>query len=686
MKQIELSTLKDLLHQTEDKIRNLDDNIAINAVIEDLVSSLIGSEYVSLWVFDETKATLLRERDYPSTRELSMLSQRGVMAKCFLTLSEGIFNYLASEKEYRVMMDNPDNIQMKSKIILPLVDSDQLVGMVTAYSSVKNIKNFDRNDMDLLKALAPFLIDVLYKMHPHIRAHASNRVFIAEHSVIDDAKIVQKVQVIQEHQSKQELSSENSEVLNFLANTVHDIRTPANTLFGFLDLLEEQIEDTNLLEYISNAKESAHYINELTTSILDTISSKREVQNSKKTRINPSKFFADICRSFSANMYSKALMFNVYIDPNIISEFLIDEIKLKRVMINLIGNAYKFTPSHESINVTVMFDKATSMLHVSVEDTGIGIAKEKQSEIFESFKQVVDESGNHLKGTGLGLAICAEYVKELGGALKLKSELNRGSKFYFSISVDVTNDKAMFAPLKQQNSTLAIILDMQKNRQVAKNIINFLTALNIEKESISIHKSVSNVPEKTTHIICFENQLNDDVTHFCKKNHTELLVMEESFLSMKSESNEINFVSQYGFYFNELYLFISKQRETKILVVDDDQINIVLIKSILKKEFCRIDSVMDGQSALKRLLDAAKEADPYTLVYIDKNMPKLSGYEVIQQYREFEKEHGVTPIYAVYISGDCIYDENEVKLFNKNVGKPFNKQEIKDALQSALEL
>jgi len=100
MEKIDAAELKDLLKETTGKIESAKDNIEINTIIENLVTSLMQSEYASLWAFDENKANLLRERSEGSVRELSMLDQRGVLAKCFLTLTGGIYNYLASEKEY----------------------------------------------------------------------------------------------------------------------------------------------------------------------------------------------------------------------------------------------------------------------------------------------------------------------------------------------------------------------------------------------------------------------------------------------------------------------------------------------------------------------------------------------------------------------------------------------------------
>ena len=312
MGKIDADELKDLLTDTTRKMKSADDNVAINTIVENLIVTAVDSEFASLWVFNESKALLLRERSEDSVRELSMLDQRGVLAKCFLTLSGGIYNYLASEKEYRPETDNPDEIRMKSKIIIPLLDDERLVGIVTAYSSIQKIKNFDEDDMELLETMVPFLINVIYRMHPEMKDDDTQRVYIGERLLQESKTVVKKVEAIEETKKTTETADAT---LTFLSNTVHDIRTPANTLYGFLELLEDQIDNSRLLQYIHNAKESAQFINELTTSILDRVSSQRERSQAKPVQISPTKFFADIAEIFSANMFNKEISFNVYIDP-----------------------------------------------------------------------------------------------------------------------------------------------------------------------------------------------------------------------------------------------------------------------------------------------------------------------------------------------------------------------------------
>ena len=121
----------------------------------------------------------------------------------------------------------------------------------------------------------------------------------------------------------------------------------------------------------------------------------------------------------------------------------------------------------------------------------------------------------------------------------------------------------------------------------------------------------------------------------------------------------------------------------KILIVDDDRINVQLIKAMLEDEFCQISTAMDGKIALNMLKTSVIENDPYSLVYLDKHMPELSGTEVVNELRKLEKKEKVKPAFVVSISGDAIEEDKKSKHFDMYVGKPFNKKGIKETLKQA---
>lgn len=681
MGRINSDELEELLNDTTKKIKSLDNNIKINTVIENLIIGVMDSEFASLWVFDEKKVVLLREREN-SIREISMLGQRGVLAKCFLTLSGGIYNYIASEKEYVQEIDNPDNARIKSKIIIPILDGERLIGLLTAYSSVKKIRNFSEDDMELLESMTPYLSNIIYQMHPNMRENPVQHAQMGQRLIQQSCNILEKSKEIEKNKMEVESSEET---LNFMSNTVHDIRTPANTLYGFLELLEEQLDNPRLLEYIHNAKESAEFINHLTTSILDRMSSQRERTKSEPVQLNPIRFFSKIADNFSANMSNKNINFNIFIDPLIPKEILLEDLILKRVIMNLISNAYKFTASNKTVDFSVEYKPGIESLGISIKDTGIGISKEKQEDIFKAFVQAEDDTNMQYGGTGLGLSISAQYVKDMGGELKIESELEVGSTFYFDLPIHIVNEKTVFETLHENRIKLSILLD-KKNVHTGKNLTRYLSKMGITNENIIPINNISNVSDNVTHLICFEGQYSDELLMWSKKNNVSLLVVEETFLSLVKcgEAKNINIISQYAYYANDLYTFLTNKGAIKVLIADDDRINIQLIRAILEDEFCQIETAMDGETALNMLESAVKGNEPYHLVYLDNHMPNFKGKEVLSQFRAFEKKANTRPVHAIYISGDAISDENKDSNFNAYIGKPFNKKMIKSTLNEAI--
>jgi signal transduction histidine kinase/CheY-like chemotaxis protein len=676
MKKIETQELRNLINDANNQIQELTDSADINAVVEDFVTLLLDCEYASLWIFDKDSASLFRYRDDENAvKEISMLGQQGVLAKCFFTLSSGIFNHIASQKEYIAEVDNPDNIRIKSKIVVPIIEGENFLGIITAYSSVYKLKNFNEDDLEILEAIIPFLKNAIYKIKPEIKSNSNkNDVYISNNLNNQTDKIIEKVEEIKTNSSQDnKFVFDNQQIIDFVSNTVHDIRTPANTLYGFLELLESQIKDKRLLQYIHNAKESATFINDLTTSILDSISSQRESKTAKDEIINPTKFFANIVQSFSANMYDKQITFNVYIDPSIPQKVEIKSLLLKRVLMNLINNAYKFTPKGKSIDVHIGYKPQFHELKIVVSDTGIGIAPEKQKEIFEAFKQASDDTKLQYGGTGLGLAISADYVSQLGGELKLKSELDVGSSFYFSIPLNIINPQPMYQKLAISHIKLGIIYD-KANVLSSRNILKYFMKDGLPKESVIPIRNIRNIPDGITHMICFQHLLSKDVIQAARENNIALLVVEEDFLSMTNKKqNDFIVISQYEYYADKLFEFISSNMPVRVLVADDDKINIQLLKAILRDEFCAIDTAIDGREALAKMKNALANENPYEVVFLDQHMPYLEGHQVLKAYKELESVSSHR-VYAVTISGNVQHQSRE--LFDEQISKPFNRNAI----------
>ena len=672
MKTTITSSIQSKLEQFRKKIKDSALHTETNKATEELISSIVDSEFASLWIYDQRRSVLLSKRYESRVRELSTLEKKGVMHKAFMTKEPGIYNNLPTEIEYDEINDNPDSIKMKGKIILPLVEKGRLIGIATAYSSSQRIENFSEHHLNLLRSISPYLVDSIYKMRSY---EGVDRRSSTDKRVED---IMEKVQELEEKKV-----APIDESLKYMAGAVHDIRTPANSLYGFLDLLEEKIEDIRLKEFVKNAKESASFINELTTSILDNASGKSVQAKPQNDLINTALFFSKISEIFISNMYNKHISFNIFIDPLAPREISIDSLKLKRIIMNLIGNAYKFTPKNECIEFSVRYKQKDKKLHIFVKDTGIGIAKEKQSKIFEAFKQAEDDTNDKYGGNGLGLSICAAYVKELGGELSIDSELEEGSVFYFEIPLESLSQESIFKPIENSSTKISILMN-KTNECSANNIARYLIKMGINRSEIKAVNKFENINAETTHLIAYQSQYTSKLLSFCKNSGIELMIVEEELFSidLTKREKESLVISQYSYFADVLYSFLDTNSMPRVLIVDDDRISVSLIKNILNSELCLIETTRNGETALELIERAVKCNNPYSLIYLDNFMPMMSGDEVVNTLRSLERKSRVQKAYVVSISGDFNHEKNSN--YDAYATKPFDKKEIRDIFRNSL--
>lgn len=656
------SDLLRLLNVASDHIAQTSDKKEIAKIIEKLLMDFSNSDYATLFLFDASQQKLFTVDE---EHILHMTAPEGITGEVFLTKKANFYNYLISEKSYSQEIDNPTRLKLKSQMVLPVVENDKLLGLVRLSRTLSTGTPYGRKDLDLLNSLHTFLPNVLHTLHADKQEQTS----------VDTAMVENDIKEAARHDE----GLDANDTMLFLSNIVHDIRTPANSLYGFLELIEEKVEDKRLKEFIKNAKESAQFINTLTDSILAQTKEKYTAQITKPTTVHSIRFFAQIANIFSADMSSKDIAYGIYLDPMMPMEIELDELKVKRVLINLLGNAYKFTPRGQRIDFKVKYVSEEKKLKITIADKGIGINPTRQKDIFNAFEQAEQDTSEHYGGTGLGLSISAKYVKELGGKLKLKSALGEGSRFHFSIPVQIVNDAPSLQKFRNLNKHITILCD-NKESFFVQNILYYLSALGMPEEHISVS---STLDEQTTHLYCFEHKLTDSILQTVQEKHIKMLAIEESLFSLSSDKRLSGYdVISPGTYCGDpIHSTTYSESKKKILIADDNKINLMLIKSMLETEYVDLIPAEDGQEALSLLQAAYSEGLPFDAIFIDKHMPSLSGSDVIREYRKLEMSQNVhNPILSISITGDPTMDSSEKRLYDLLIKKPFSTEEVRAAV------
>ncbi|PID27170.1 MAG: hypothetical protein CR982_06875 [Candidatus Cloacimonadota bacterium] len=262
----------------------------------------------------------------------------------------------------------------------------------------------------------------------------------------------------------------------FLANMSHEIRTPLNAVMGFTDLLNTMIEDDKQKSYLDLIKTNGSNLLTIINDILDLSKIEAGKMTLNYEPLNIRNLFESIKDIFCINIIDKNIEFNISIDDNIPTNLILDEIRLRQILFNLIGNAIKFTNSG-SVDIKLKIlskdeEKNLCDLQIDVNDTGIGIKRSSLEKIFDSFVQQDGHNTKKFGGTGLGLAITKRLVEIMGGEISVKSELNKGSSFtvkLFGIKTDEIEKKEIV------RDTTALKEEKEKSEEKAKEI-------NISKE------------------------------------------------------------------------------------------------------------------------------------------------------------------------------------------------------------
>ncbi|WP_051408416.1 ATP-binding protein [Sediminibacterium sp. C3] len=260
-------------------------------------------------------------------------------------------------------------------------------------------------------------------------------------------------------ETKQQAEEATKAKSRFLANMSHEIRTPLNGIIGTIDLLQHTTLNAEQEELMLSLKSSSTHLLEIVNDVLDISKIEADKLELFEGPCNLENIIQQVTAISSPRLISlkKNITLSAAVQPSVESEIIADESRIKQVLINLVGNAIKFTETGEiklEVNAN-MIDESLQELHFAVSDTGIGISDENIQSLFIPFTQIDSTATRKHSGTGLGLSICRKIIEEMGGRIWVESELGKGSTFKFIIPVQINLVRKSQQP-QQRNAAGAI--------------------------------------------------------------------------------------------------------------------------------------------------------------------------------------------------------------------------------------
>jgi CheY-like chemotaxis protein len=484
-----------------------------------------------------------------------------------------------------------------------------------------------------------------------------------------------------------------------LAVMSHEIRTPLNAIIGLGELAAESDSDQERIEFLQTIQENSETLLSLISEILDFSKIEAGQIEIEQIEFNLTETVENVLDLLAFKAFAKGLELILQIDKTLPETIIGDSTRLRQILINLIGNAIKFTPRGE-VFVSLKPESYTSpdiKILFSVKDTGIGIPDDKKSAIFDRFNQADISTTRKYGGTGLGLSICKSLVKLMNGEIGVKDNLENGSEFYFSLDFEIGTHTRPFEFADKLSNLNLLIVEGNKSAKSALTEIfsadnpNLLFTANASESIKAIEKNKFDIAVIENDLPMIEGQSLAQLIKINSANLIKIILLSNN-IREKTENDLIDKYVSKPFKKADLLNAIAEvsgwvkidsgpklqldenQPEIisgKILLAEDNKPNQILACRIIEKAGYEIDVASNGAEAVAMFL-----AGKYDLILMDIEMPEMDGFQATEQIRTSETNTNI-PIIALTAHAIEGYREKCLAFgMNDYITKPLRREHL----------
>lgn len=500
---------------------------------------------------------------------------------------------------------------------------------------------------------------------------------------------------------------------DFLSRMSHDIRTPMNAIIGMLAIAKNSLSDSARVEdCLNKAETSAQFLLSLINDILDMSKIESGKMALNKNSFNFNNFLRELTTIFYTQAEKKGVRFHMSTLGDLQENYIGDALKLKQILMNLIGNAIKFTGADGSVSIAVTPGKKSQQsqeLVFTVQDTGIGMDPTVLDRIFLPFEQDMHSAGA-FKGSGLGLTIADNFARLMNGSIEASSKKGSGSTFTLHVWLDAATQTFPKIKINEAFHSHKVLI-VEPLRDDAEYVAKLFKQFGVKAHSVpDIHAAEKAVKasRNSPYDICVVGWMTAAKDGFAlpgmlhkeseKSLHIAVIAYDWSSIRNAAQKTGMRYFLQKPVFPSTIYDFlISLQQHSdiddasgiefsqeRILLAEDNELNLEIAKTLLESHNLIVETAFNGLEAVEMF----QKSDPgyYAAILMDIQMPVLDGWAAAKKIRKLDNADARTiPVLAMTANA---FDEDVKKSLsagmNGHITKPINRETLAQELKRVI--